>query len=103
MKLYKRLRHEPARPRWAVAWPMFIQMPIFFGFLYMLYTSAELRNSSFLWVRDLSQPDTVTRLTLPGLGSVPHQRAADPDDRHAQFWQMSPDAPDGRSRAAEDA
>ena len=30
---------------------MLIQMPIFFGFLYMLYPAAELRNAGFLWVQ----------------------------------------------------
>ena len=38
---------------------MFVQIPIFFGFYRMLGTAIELRNSKFLWVHDLSQPDTV--------------------------------------------
>ncbi len=38
---------------------MLIQIPIFFGFYAMLGSAIELRNSSFLWVHDLSQPDTV--------------------------------------------
>ena len=39
--------------------PMFIQIPIFFGFYNMLGSAIELRNSSFFWITDLSQPDTV--------------------------------------------
>jgi YidC/Oxa1 family membrane protein insertase len=39
--------------------PMVVQIPIFFGFYNMLGKAVELRNSPFLWVTDLSQPDTV--------------------------------------------
>ncbi len=39
--------------------PMFIQIPIFFGFFKMLNSAVELRDQPFLWVNDLSQPDTV--------------------------------------------
>lgn len=39
--------------------PMLIQIPIFFGFFKMLDYAVELRNQPFLWVDDLSQPDTV--------------------------------------------
>jgi YidC/Oxa1 family membrane protein insertase len=46
--------------------PMLIQIPIFFGFFYMLQGAVELRHQGFLWVDDLSQPDTVFR--IPGLG-----------------------------------
>ena len=42
--------------------PMLIQIPIFFGFYAMLGTAIQLRNSSFLWIHDLSQPDTVGHL-----------------------------------------
>jgi YidC/Oxa1 family membrane protein insertase len=45
--------------------PMFIQIPIFFGFYRMLQYAVELRGHSFLWVHDLSQPDTLTTLHLP--------------------------------------
>lgn len=39
--------------------PMFIQIPIFFGFYRMLQYAVELRGQGFLWVDDLSQPDTM--------------------------------------------
>lgn len=42
--------------------PMFIQIPIFFGFFRMLDYAVELRNQPFLWVDDLSQPDTVAHI-----------------------------------------
>jgi YidC/Oxa1 family membrane protein insertase len=42
--------------------PMLFQIPIFFGFFSMLGSAAELRGEPFLWVKDLSQPDTITHL-----------------------------------------
>jgi YidC/Oxa1 family membrane protein insertase len=42
--------------------PLLVQIPIFFGFYNMLNKAVELRNNGFLWVEDLSQPDTVARL-----------------------------------------
>ena len=42
--------------------PMFIQIPIFFGFYRMLQYAVELRGQGFLWVDDLSQPDTLTHI-----------------------------------------
>ena len=55
MKLYKDYGVNP----FSGCFPILIQIPIFFGFYSMLGTAIELRNSSFLWVHDLSQPDTV--------------------------------------------
>jgi YidC/Oxa1 family membrane protein insertase len=42
--------------------PMVIQIPIFFGFFKMLQYAVELRGQGFLWVTDLSQPDTLTHI-----------------------------------------
>jgi YidC/Oxa1 family membrane protein insertase len=39
--------------------PMLAQIPIFFGFYRMLQYAVELRGEGFLWLDDLSQPDTV--------------------------------------------
>ncbi|HEY5753372.1 MAG TPA: membrane protein insertase YidC [Chthoniobacterales bacterium] len=58
MKLYKEYGINP----FAGCLPILIQMPIFFGFYTMLAVAVELRNSSFLWVKDLSQPDTVAHV-----------------------------------------
>ncbi len=45
--------------------PMLIQMPVFIGFFYMIRSAIELRGAGFLWIRDLSQPDTL--FLIPGL------------------------------------
>ncbi len=47
-------------------WPMMLQMPVFFGFFTMIRTAIELRGASWLWVADLSKPDTL--FTIPGTG-----------------------------------
>ncbi len=62
MKLYKEHGVNPV----GGCLPMMIQIPIFFGLFSMLGQAAELRNASFLWVRDLAQPDTIAH--IPGLG-----------------------------------
>jgi len=61
MKLYREYRINPM----AGCLPMLIQIPILIGFFWMLRTAVELRGASFLWIRDLSLPDTVAR--IPGL------------------------------------
>src|SRR5881398_1110635 len=63
MKLYKQYGINPV----GGCLPMVIQIPIFFGLFKMLSQAVELRNAKFLWVRDLSQPDTVAHLHLPFL------------------------------------
>ncbi|MDB6022054.1 MAG: rane protein insertase, YidC/Oxa1 family, partial [Pedosphaera sp.] len=45
--------------------PMLIQIPVFIGFYGMLRTAIELRGAPFLWIGDLSKPDTVFSLFLP--------------------------------------
>jgi len=42
--------------------PMLIQIPVFFGFFTMLRSAVELRGSEFLWVADLSSPDTIAEV-----------------------------------------
>ncbi len=58
MALYKKHGVNPM----AGCVPMLVQIPIFFGFYNMLGKAVALRNSPFLWVNDLSQPDTVAVL-----------------------------------------
>ena len=65
MKLYKEHGVNPV----GGCLPMMIQIPIFFGLFSMLGQAAELRNASFLWVPDLSQPDTL--FVIPGMGWIP--------------------------------
>ena len=44
-------------------WPMFLQLPVFFGLFRMLQYSVELRHAGFVaWITDLSQPDTITHI-----------------------------------------
>ena len=62
MKLYKEYGINPV----GGCLPMVIQIPIFFGLFTMLRQAVELRNASFLWIHDLSQPDTVARIPLLG-------------------------------------
>lgn len=58
MKLYREYGVNP----FSGCLPMLIQIPIFFGFYTMLGGAIELRNSSFLWIADLSQPDTIAHV-----------------------------------------
>jgi len=50
--------------------PMLLQMPIFYGLYTALSSMIELRNASFLWIKDLSLPDTVATIktAVPLLG-----------------------------------
>jgi YidC/Oxa1 family membrane protein insertase len=56
--------------------PMFIQIPIFFGFFRMLDYAVELRDQPFLWVSDLSQPDTLTYVAGIPINLLPIVMAA---------------------------
>lgn len=49
--------------------PMLLQIPVFFGFYRMIQSAIELRGAHFLWVGDLSKPDTL--FIIPGLSWVP--------------------------------
>jgi YidC/Oxa1 family membrane protein insertase len=62
MKLYKEYGINPV----GGCLPMLIQIPIFFGLFTMLRQAVELRGASFLWIKDLSQPDTVAHLPVVG-------------------------------------
>lgn len=80
MKLYKDYGVNP----FGGCLPMLVQIPIFFGFYNMLGKAVELRNSSFLWIHDLSMPDTVAHLPFIGipLNILPLVMAV------TMFWQM---------------
>ena len=58
MKLYRTYGVNPL----GGCLPMFAQLPIFFGFYSMLLHAVEMRGQEFLWVNDLSQPDTIGHL-----------------------------------------
>lgn len=61
MELWKKNKVNPM----SGCLPMVIQMPVFFGFYSMLRSAIELRGAHFLWVADLTKPDTV--FILPGI------------------------------------
>jgi len=92
MKLYKEYGINPV----GGCLPMVIQIPIFFGLFKMLGQAVELRNAKFLWVRDLSQPDTVAHLPVLGwpVNIIPLCMAA------TQIWlmQMTPKTGDATQR-----
>jgi YidC/Oxa1 family membrane protein insertase len=78
MKLYKEYNINPLMG----CLPMLIQIPIFFGFYQMLGSAVELRDSSFLWIRDLSQPDTIAHIVGFPINILPLIMAA------TQLWQL---------------
>lgn len=39
--------------------PLFLQLPIFFALYQVLIRSVEIKGASFLWIKDLSQPDYI--------------------------------------------
>lgn len=45
--------------------PIFLQIPVFFGLFAALRASIDLRQASWLWVADLSQPDHFIRFDNP--------------------------------------
>ena len=61
MKLYREYKINPM----GGCLPMFLQIPIFFGYYKMLQFAVELRGQEFLWVDDLSMPDTLYTIDLP--------------------------------------
>ncbi len=62
MKMYKEHKINP----FSGCLPMVVQLPVLFAFYRMLGSAMELRGASFLWIHDLSLPDTVAHLgTLP--------------------------------------
>jgi YidC/Oxa1 family membrane protein insertase len=92
MKLYKQYGINPV----GGCLPMAIQIPIFFGLYKMLAQAVELRGQKFLWVHDLSQPDTVAHLPVLGwpINIIPLCMAA------TQIWlmQMTPKTGDSTQR-----
>lgn len=58
MKLFKEHKVNPAMG----CLPLLVQLPIFIGLYVMLRTSSEMRFQKFLWIKDLSIPDTIAHL-----------------------------------------
>jgi len=79
MKLYKQYGVNP----FGGCLPMLVQIPIFFGFYSMLGSAIELRNSHFLWIHDLSQPDTLLHVLGFPINLLPIIMAG------TMVWQMA--------------
>jgi YidC/Oxa1 family membrane protein insertase len=79
MKLYRDYGVNPL----SGCLPMLIQIPIFFGFYSMLGSAIELRNSSFFWIHDLSQPDTIGHVLGLPINVLPIFMAG------TMVWQMA--------------
>ena len=82
MKLYKEYGVNPL----GGCLPLLIQLPIFISFYYMLTSAIELRHAPFLWIHDLSKPDTIARIPLGSwqfpINPMPLLMTA------AMFWSM---------------
>jgi len=66
MSLYKQNKVNPMMG----CLPMLIQIPVFFALFTALRNAVELRYASFLWVRDLSEPEGLFRGMIPLIGSL---------------------------------
>ncbi|MCS7063896.1 MAG: membrane protein insertase YidC [Methylacidiphilales bacterium] len=51
--------------------PLLPQIPIFIAFYTMLQHAIEIRHASFLWIKDLSRPDTIFTIPIIGLDINP--------------------------------
>lgn len=63
MKLYQREKANPL----AGCLPILATIPVFFALYKVLYVTIEMRHTSFLWLPDLSAPDTLIIGNLFGL------------------------------------
>lgn len=67
MKLYKEHGINP----FASCLPVLVQLPIFISLFYMLRSASELRFAGFLWIDDLSLPDTIATISGFPLNPLP--------------------------------
>jgi YidC/Oxa1 family membrane protein insertase len=61
MELYSKYKVNPV----GGCLPMILQLPFFYGFYKVLTLTIEMRHAEWLWVADLSQPETLAIRTLP--------------------------------------
>ena len=85
MEFYKQHKVSPL----GSCLPTLLQLPVFFGFYWMLRGAIELRGAHFLWAFDLSQPDTVGLIAGFPINPLPLIMGA------TQLWQshMMPPSP----------
>ncbi|HYP08490.1 MAG TPA: membrane protein insertase YidC [Bryobacteraceae bacterium] len=62
MDLYKK---HGVNPLGAGCLPLLLQIPFFFAFYKVLSVAIEMRGANWLWVTDLSQPETIAIRVLP--------------------------------------
>ncbi len=67
MKLYKDYGVNPV----GGCLPVLLQFPIFLGYFHMMQGAVEMRGHPFLWVKDLSLPDTVAHIAGFPLNPLP--------------------------------
>jgi len=67
LELYKKHKVNPA----AGCLPMLITFPVFIAFNYMLRTASEMRFQPFLWIHNLSAPDSVAHFGAFTLNLLP--------------------------------
>ena len=60
MALYKKEKVNPL----GGCLPILLQLPVFYALWNVLPSLLELKNANFLWIKDLSSPDTVMELNL---------------------------------------
>jgi YidC/Oxa1 family membrane protein insertase len=65
MKLYKEHKINP----FSGCLPVLVQLPVLIAFYRVLLNAIALRGASFLWIKDLAQPDTI--FTVAGLSINP--------------------------------
>ncbi len=67
MELFKEHKINPM----GGCFPIILQMPVFIGFYQVLWRSVMLKGASFLWIKDLSQPDRayIFARTYPLIGN----------------------------------
>ena len=88
MEIYKKEKVNPL----GGCLPILVQIPIFISLYWVLLESVELRQTSFLWVPDLSRPDPLFILpVLNGIFMIITQRlmptaGMDPMQRKIMMW-----------------
>ena len=67
MELYKREKVNPL----GGCLPIVVQIPVFFALYWTLDGAIELRHSPFLWITDLTQPDTIGHIMGLAINPLP--------------------------------
>jgi len=67
MKLYKEHKINP----FSGCLPMLVQLPVLIAFYRVLLNAIALRGAPFLWIHDLSQPDTIAMVAGVAINPLP--------------------------------